>query len=385
MNTIHSTTCRPLLFRRSGLFLVLAAAFATAPLVMGSGSFVLTGSMSAFRATGHTATLLNDGRVLVAGGFYATVLKSAEIYDPTTGTWSNTGNLVTARGGHTANLLPDGKVLIAGGDGGGSLPRPMASAEIYDPATGTWSATGSMEFPREDHTATSLPDGRVVVAGGTVNFDDGLNTAEVYDPATGTWSETGNLNDGRWLHVAGLLPDGTVLVAGGAGPGRAQLASAEIYNPTTGQWTFTGSLAMARWLHAGAVLADGRFLVAGGDRQPAYNPIAQAEIYDPSTGRWQSGGTTKGRVGPTVTLLAHGRVLEAGGSNRAGRPFSDAFVGDPRHSSWATVGDLMVKRENHTATLLNDGSVLIAGGTGGSSQLPVALKSAELFHSTGDN
>lgn len=165
MTTIDLRVHWSLFLRRSGLLLGLVAVAATAPRVAAKGTFTLTGRMHTVRGTGHTATLLADGRVLVAGGFDAGAMQTAEIYDPATGSWNNTGDLVQSRGGQKANLLPNGKVLISGGDGGGSLPTPLSSAELFDPATGTWSSTGAMHQKREDHTATSLPDGRVLVAG----------------------------------------------------------------------------------------------------------------------------------------------------------------------------------------------------------------------------
>ena len=165
--------------------------------------------------------------------------------------FEDTGNLVTARFFHTATLLPNGKVLVAGGLHDGST---LASAELYDPASGTWTATGSLATARDHHTATLLPNGKVLVAGG---FDGSvaLASAELYDPASGTWTATGSLATARYGHTATLLPNGKVLVAGGL-TDSGSLASAELYDPASGTWTATGSLATARCLSHGDVAAQ---------------------------------------------------------------------------------------------------------------------------------
>ena len=196
-----------------------------------TGTFSPTGPPAAARGV-HTATLLPDARVLIAGGNDGSKgLASAELYDPATGTFSPTGSLATARDYHTATLLSDGRVLIAGGYDGSGYP---ASAELYDPKTGTFSPTGSMATARIIHTAALLSDGRVLIAGGYSGSDGskGLASAELYDPKTGTFSPTGPLATARGVHTATLLPDGRVLIAGGmaqmSGPA---LGSAELYQP----------------------------------------------------------------------------------------------------------------------------------------------------------
>jgi N-acetylneuraminic acid mutarotase len=214
-----------------------------------------------------TATLLQNGKVLVEGGSYSNNARnSAQLYDPATGTWSITGNLNTARLFHTATLLPNGKVLVAGGSGGSAFSN---SAELYDPATGTWSVTGNLNAARNFHTATLLPNGKVLVAGGSgsVNDDLSLKSAELYDPATGTWRNTGNLNTARCFHTATLLPSGNVLVAAGSTSSSSDpdpTIDAEIYDPTTGTWSYTGSLNTGRVLHTMTILSNGKVLVAGG-------------------------------------------------------------------------------------------------------------------------
>jgi len=193
---------------------------------------------------GHTATLLPNGRVLVAGGstHRGTLPQAAELFDPPSGAWSFTGNLNTAHSGHTATLLPNGKVLVVGGYDA-NISDETTSAELYDSVTGTWAVTGSMKQKRSNHTATLLPNGKVLVAGGYdfVNFQrEQIARVELYDPITGKWSTTGSLNDRRELHGATLLPDGKVLVVGGSNNLELSLASAELYDPASGTWALTG-------------------------------------------------------------------------------------------------------------------------------------------------
>ena len=269
---------------------------------------------------GHTATLLQDGRVLVTGGSQA----SAEIYDPAHGTWSTTGSMNGIRSYHTATLLLGGQVLVTGGS--------QASAEIYDPARGTWSPTTSMSMARSGHTVTLLQDGRVLVSGGSVSWGppDSITTstsAEIYDPALGTWSQTGPMTTQREMHTAILLLDGQVLVSGGyfysyhesgGYDGYAQRESAEIYDPVSGTWSETGSMrAGTRYGHMGTLLSDGRVLVSGGYRAYSYplnDYLASTEIYDPSRGTWSPTAVmSTPRYGHTATLLPDGRVLVSGG------------------------------------------------------------------------
>jgi hypothetical protein len=230
------------------------------------------------------------------------------------GTWTATGSLGTARYLHTATLLPNGKVLVAAGvDVNFNV---SASAELYDPATGTWTVTGSLATARVDHTATLLPNGKVLVAGGT-NINSNLASAELYDPASGTWTATGSLGTGRQSHTATLLPNGNVLVAGGFGGFPAtQLASAELYDPASGTWTATGSLGTAREFHTATLLPNGKVLVAGGFNGSL---LASAELYNPASGTWSATGSLgTARFAHTATLLPNGNVLVAGGDNISG-------------------------------------------------------------------
>ena len=204
---------------------------ATAEPTQRPAAWSATGNMIEAR-TRHTATLLANGNVLVVGGSNGSgELTSAELYDPVDGSWTSAGSMIRGRDGHTATLLRDGRVLVVGGLGSGSqIMEVRHSAELYDPAAGSWSATGSMEDPFADHTATLLRDGRVLVAGG--------GSAELYDPASGTWSATASMLEVRSGHTATLLPDGRVLVASGNGMeigiGGVMLASAELYDPGSG-------------------------------------------------------------------------------------------------------------------------------------------------------
>ena len=259
----------------------------------------------------HTATLLPNGKLLVAGGVGTSgVLTSAELYDPASGSWTATGSLNTARKEHTATLLPNGKVLVGGGvDSSGN---PSVSAELYDPASGTWTATGSLNTARYEPTATLLPNGKVLVAGG-FGTSSYLTSAELYDPASGSWTATGSLNTARYRHTATLLPNGKVLVAGGDNGSGAALTSAELYDPASGSWTATGSLNTARYLHTTTLLPNGKVLVAGGFNSSA---LFSAELYDPASGSWTAtGNLVTARYYQTATLLLNGNVLVAAGYN----------------------------------------------------------------------
>jgi hypothetical protein len=324
---------------------------------------------------GHTATLLVDGNVLVAGGFSGGgTLASAELYDPSSRSWTATGTMIEARVGHTATLLADGRVLVAGGSSSGSSSDPLASAELYDPSSGSWTATGAMIDARVGPTATLLPDGKVLVAGGGYGSltSDTLASAELYDPGSGSWTATGSMAGVRGSHTATLLTNGKVLVAGDVSD---FFGPAELYDPGSGTWTATGGMIQARYGHTATLLPDGKVLVAGSDI--GIGPLASAELYDPGTGSWTAtGGMIEARYGHTATPLPDGTVLVAGGTNSGGW-LASAELYDPGTGSWTATGGMLEARSGHTATLLPDGTVLVAGGTinfGGD-----ALGSAELF------
>ena len=268
-------------------------------------------------------TLLPDGRVLRTGGFTApfTPLATTELFSPATGQWTPTVGMDTARSGHTAVLLADGRVLVAGGVTGTSTGlAALASAEVYDPATGQWSTTGSLATARKNHSATRLLDGRVLVVGGDAG-QDGFASAELYDPATGSWTTTGAMsvarsNDDVCCPGIARLPGGDVLVAGGShpqGPGTSVLSSAEVYRVATGTWEATGDLVFGRDAGFDLVpLLDGRVLIAGG--RDDWGPVAYAELYDEVTGTWSRTNDMRvPRTSPATALLADGRVLVVGG------------------------------------------------------------------------
>ena len=330
-----------------------------------------------------TATLLHDGRVLVAGGFlgWSGAHLSAEVYDPAAGTWSATGSMAAARGSHTAVLLVDGRVLVAGGSTS-EWSGQQGSAEIYDPRTGTWTAAGTLTSARSRHTATLLLDGRVLVTGGYAGGTTYLASAEVFDPATGAWTATGTMSEIRQGHWAALLPDGRVLVSGGWGLHDGMgliLSAAEVYDPATGTWAATGPMVAAREDATATVIPNGRVLVAGG--VAGYAPLRSAELYDPGNGgaTWASAGAmaTTGRWSATATLLTNGSVLVAGGHDgRYGNALASAEL---RTSSgtWVATPPMAVARGQHTATLLADGRVLVAGGETDGWGTP--LTSAEIY------
>jgi hypothetical protein len=354
-----------------------------------NGTWTATGDLNTARDS-HTATLLPNGMVLVAAGNNGAAIASAELYDPANGTWTATGNLNTAREQRTATLLPNGMVLVAGG--ADSSENASASAELYDPANATWTATGSLNTARDLHTATLLPNGMVLVAGGGLDhFGNGASaSAELFDPAggtNGTWTATGSLNTARDSHTATLLPNGMVLVAGGLDSTNNASASAELFDPaggTNGTWTATGSLNTARYGHTATLLPNGMVLVAGG-LDSSGHPSASAELFDPAggtNGTWTAttGTLNTARFQHTATLLPNGMVLVAGGFNYTTGFLVSAELYNPVNGTWTATGSLNTARDNHTATLLPNGMVLVAGGV---SYYSNASASAELFDPAG--
>src|SRR5579863_3398385 len=261
-----------------------------------TGTFSATVSMTTpqGRDNGAVATLLPNGRVLFAGGYtggYAGfALASAELYDPTTGTFSATGSMITARVNFTATVLSNGQVLVAGGN---NIYQNLASVELYNPTTGTFSATGSMTTVRDGPTSVLLPNGQVLVAGGENVCGPELASAELYNPTTGTFTATGSMTTGWYMPVATLLRNGEVLVQGGdAGVAcfySAASAGADLYNPTTGTFTATGSMTTARWGDTATLLPNGEVLVAGGDGGSVF--LSSAELYDPAMGTFSATGS----------------------------------------------------------------------------------------------
>ncbi len=331
-----------------------------------AGGFSTTGNVRVFHSN-FTATLLNSGKVLLAGGegpSGGNALTDGELYDPTAGTFSATGSLNGARYDHTATLLDAGTVLIAGGtilDSHGNLV-PQASAELYSAATGTFTTTGSLNTARYSHTATLLSNGLVLIAGGsTLNGASAMTSAELYNPATGTFTATGSLNTARYSHTATLLNNGMVLIAGGFG-GSSPVSSAELYNPATGTFTSTGNLNAARTAHTATLLNTGAVLLAGGYSGSA--TLASAELYNPASGSFSTtGNLNNSRDSHTATLLNNGTVLVAGGfSTSSSTDLAAAEVYDPVAGTFTLTGSLNDGRCCGAATLLNNGNVLVAGG-----------------------
>ncbi len=361
----------------------------------------------------HTATALYDGRVFLAGGASDS---SAELFTfgapPTYGSFTPTGNLATGRSQHMATLLPGGRVLITGGtDGSGNV---LSSAEIYDPASGTFFNAGNMTTGRRNHCATLLPNGRVLITGGIDASGTVLSTTELYDLRTGSFTPAALMNHPRAYHTASLLNNGHVLLTGGAnlsihdygsfnggccwqGTWTEGEPSTELYDPATGLFTPTGSLQTGRWEHTATLLRDGRVLLVGGWQsfeihftgwygtpEGQYIQPATAELYDPATGTsTYTGALATARAGHTSTLLSNGQVLVAGGYRGEGWgwpggydfangrfwTFGNTEIYDPVAGTFTAGPDMETARFYHTATLLTDGGVLLAGGGNSSAEI----------------
>jgi Kelch motif len=330
-----------------------------------AGSIAETAHMQIARAS-HSSTLLPDGKVLIAGGFggsgtESNPYRSTEIYDPRTGSFQPGGNMSIGRTGHTATLLKNGKLLIAGGwTGRYNLRR---SAELYDPATGVFTPTGDMVIERAGNTAALLSDGRVLVSGGEDRSENALSSAELYDPATGKFTRTGDMTEPRGQATATALKNGKVLIVGGGSghyPSQNVYRSAEFYDPATGKFTSTGQMGVGRHKHAAVLLASGKVLVVGGsDNRDWHGEYSSAEIYDPATGTFSATGAmsaSRFKLPYAAVLLDNGTVLVAGGG-------SFAEVYDESKGSFGKVeGSLGAARFFASATALPGGKTLITGG-----------------------
>jgi hypothetical protein len=303
----------------------------------------------------HTATLLADGRVLAAGGWDGTAARAeAAMYFPANGTWGVLPNLPAPRHEHTATLLGTGRVLVAGGFG----TAPTGESVLFNPANNAWSAAATMAQARHRHTATMLFDGRVLVTGGR-GPSGALAACEIYNPLTDRWLATGPLLAARASHTATLLGNGWVLVAGGENGGT--LDSAELYDPAAGVWHAAPALGAARMDHAATLLGDGRVLVTGGFNGTAH--LADCRIYTLATNSWAAApAMTTGRSRHRAVALPDGRVLVAGGATGANTMTAQTELYDPAAGAWRSAPALAAATEAHTATLLANGRVLVTGG-----------------------
>lgn len=343
--------------------------------------FCGSGNLSTARAY-PTAALIKGGQVLIAGGqTSAGASNAADMYDPGTGTVTGFATMVTARFKHTATTLNDGTVLIVGGqlDNSGN-PALATTAELFNPGTGTFAnTTNAPSVARTGgHTATLLADGTVLIAGGVDSNGLVLQEAEIYNSTNQTFTAVGSMTHARFQHTASLLANGKVLMAGGTDN------TAELYDPVAQTFTLTGNLSVARLNPSGTLLTNGQVLIAGGLSNNNTGSFSTAELYNAATGTFTltSGGLNAARGAHTATLLPDGTVLVAGGFNcpppACQNPIqSSAEVFNPTTSTFTNTGSLINFRWQDTAILLNDGTVLVAGGLGSN-----FLGSTERYYST---
>ncbi|CAF1039681.1 unnamed protein product [Adineta steineri] len=320
------------------------------------------------RRSMHTASVLANGHVLIAGGDYGREMNDSELYDPLAGTWTTTGSMNNARFGHVASVLSNGKVLVIGGSRVGNNEMiSLNSAELYNPSTETWTTTGNMHFTRVGHTSSILNNGKLLVIGG-LGVSDGygpsLNTSELYDPSTEIWTipnNTGNTQR-RSMHTASVLTDGQVVVAGGW-VSNDVTKSVVLYDPSSESWTPTSSLNNARYSHTASILKNGKVLVTGGMGQIVLNTT---ELYDPSTRRWKTTGSlNNARYSHKASVLKNGKVLVTGGrsiSNGDNISLNSTELYDPSTETWTVMAHMSTKRWDHTASVLLNEKVLVCGG-----------------------
>ncbi len=321
-------------------------------------------SMAKARSFFAATHLPSNGGLLVIGGQEddQSFLANAELYDPVANRWVPSGLLGTGRVGHTSTLLADGQVLVVGGQVGVNPPTYTAAVERYNPTTSNWSITTELATPRMLHQALALPNGQVLVVGGFSGAAY-VATAEQFDPTTAQWRTLRPMANPRVaLAAALLLPNGQVLVTGGFS-GDAYLSSAERYDPASDSWTSAGEMSAPRAWHTATALPDGQVLVVGGYLIAAGRTTfhATAERYDPFANRWIAAGTMAAtRSAHTASLLPDGQVLVAGGQN--GRPLASAERYDPIKNTWAPAGQMATPRTQHQSGVLPNGHVLVAGG-----------------------
>lgn len=331
---------------------------------------------------GDGPVLLKDGRVLAVGGadVHGHSLADAALFDPTEGSWKPARAMAEDRRLHSVTRLDGGGVLVTGGFAGADAypAQPLRTAEIFDPVLETWTATGPMNEARAGHTATLLPNGQVLVAGGRVPRSGdtaSLSTAEIYDPGTQVWTTVKPMTDARWAHEAVLLADGRVLVTGGVcDVGRALAPSAlcEVYDPRHDVWTPTGSLGAAHHGCGAVALPDGTVFLAGGGyvgmiEDWVFNShcLWTAERYDPATGEWSRAEDMPApRTAHRTVLLGTGEALVIGGGDGPGllHGYHSTIRYDPLTHRWSPGGGLATGRMYFGAVVLADGRVLAAGG-----------------------
>ncbi len=360
-----------------------------APQDSSSTPWVTTGPLTTGRMEAQ-AVLLDNGLVLAAGGTdsnFSVALASAELYNPVTGTWTPTGSLITGRFGFAMTKLADGKVLVVEGVRiSGNNYVPVTQAEIYNPSSGTWSNAGTMSTGLARGTATLLQNGNVLVAGGAVQSGSTLNgstLAFLFDPEENSFTSAASMHFGRMNHSATALSDGRVLVVGGAstaGSSMPAITSVEVYDPTENTWTTLNPLSQARHSHTATLLDDSRVLVVGGSSNGT-TALTSVELYDPTGGSWSAAASlTTGRYSHTAAKLGNGDVLIAGGSDASQNALSSAELYTPAaggSGSWSVVGTAMsAARVLHAAVAINASQILEIGG---SNNTTVALTSCEIF------
>ena len=325
------------------------------------GSLSAVGPLRRPRAV-HTATLLADGSVLLAGGCSRDgcegVERATEVYEPGRGRFRVGASMLAPRDGHSATRLRGGRVLVAGGWSAEGTD-PLASAELYLPARGRFRAAGRLATPRGAQLAVALRDGRALIAGGT-DGDRPLAAAELYDPAAGRFRDAPPMRRPRVAAAATVLGDGRVLVTGGSADGTTAIAASELFDPRTGRWSAAGDLGTARMKHAATALADGRVLVAGGAGSDDFDDrLASAEVYDPATNRFSPVApmtSTRFKLPAAVSAAGAGGAVVAGGASRP--EFFDARTDRFRRARGPALRGYLFS----TATALRDGRVLVAGG-----------------------
>ena len=344
-----------------------------------SGAWSVTGSLAIARRN-HTATKLNDGKVLVVGGHGSSSgagFGSCEVFDPVPESWSPTAAMASARYGHTATLLPDGRVLVCGGQLSGSVG--IASAEIYDPSTATWSSAAPLGYARFNHTATLLTNGKVLICGGRSSIFTSVAPIEVFDPGSGNWTTPVNLITPRSRHSASRLVNGKVLITGGLSSSLGtDLVETELYDPAAELITSTSPLVGSRGYHSATLLSDGKVLIAAGRRVSI--PQSTAELYDGTTGTWSLAGNLPAATDShAAVLLPDGHAWVTGGLNLSGGlAITQRY--NPTLGTWKPYANLNTPRGAHTVTLLGNDKILVVGG---SSDRFNALNTAEIYNLDG--